>query len=253
MSYWVITNAIAAWLIPPGCLLLLAAWGLLRIRKHPRSGKTLLTLALLGLWAFSTPWVARTLLSVLEPAPADPLQALPAQAIVVLGGGKYHAPPEYGSTDTVDGATLVRLRYAAHLHRLTGKPILVSGGNPDGSPISEAQAMKAVLENEFKTPVVWTEGASANTLENARASFSLLKAQGISRVYLVTHAWHMRRSQYVFTAAGFAVVPAPTAFSTNYGFSLLDCLPRAHALRQSSVFFHEVIGLVWYRLKSALR
>ena len=250
MSSWIITNAIAAWLLPPGCLLLLAAWGVLRLRKHPRSGKALLTLALLSLWILSTPWAARTLLGVLEPLPADPMQAPPAQAIVVLGGGKYHAPPEYNSADTVSSATLVRLRYAAHLHRLTGKPLLVSGGSPEGSPISEAQAMKAALENEFKTPVKWTEDASSTTLENARASFNVLKAQGITRIYLVTHAWHMPRSQRAFTEAGFSVVPAPTAYATHFKFTILDGLPRADALHQSSVFFHEVIGLVWYRLKS---
>ena len=252
MSYWVIVNTVAAWLIPPGCLLLLAAWGLLRLGNHPRSGKTLITLAVLGVWVFSMPWVARTLLGTLESAPADPLQAPPAQAIVVLGGGKYHAPPEYGGTDTVNGASLVRLRYAAHLHRLTGKPILVSGGSPEGSPISEAQALKATLENEFKIPVKWTEDASANTLENARASFNLLKSQGVSRIYLVTHAWHMPRSQRVFTEAGFSVVPAPTAYSTSFGFTVLDCLPQAYALRLSSAFFHEILGIAWYRLKSIL-
>lgn len=251
MSSWIITNAIAACLLPPGCLLLLATWGLLCLRKHPRSGKALVMLALLSLWMLSTPWIARTLLGILEPVPADPLQAPPAQAIVVLGGGKYHAPPEYGA-DTVNSAALVRLRYAAHLHRLSGKPLLVSGGSPDGSAISEAQAMKATLENEFKTPVRWTEDASATTLENARASFNILKAQGITRIYLVTHAWHMPRSQRVFSEAGFSVVPAPTAYATHFKFTLLDCLPRADALYQSSVFFHEVIGLIWYRLKSLL-
>jgi uncharacterized SAM-binding protein YcdF (DUF218 family) len=251
MSTWVITNAVAAWLLPPGCLLLLVAWGLLRMRKYPRSGNVIVTLALLTLWVFSTPWTGRTLLGLLETA-VDPLRAPPAQAIVVLGGGKYSAPPEYGYTDTVDAATLVRLRYGAHLHRLTGKPLLVSGGSPEGSPISEAQAMKDVLENEFGTPVKWLEDASANTKENASSSFGLLRAQGITRIYLVTHAWHMPRAQRVFIEAGFTVVPAPTAFTTNYGVTLLDALPSAAALRLSSVFFHEVIGLVWYRLKSLL-
>jgi uncharacterized SAM-binding protein YcdF (DUF218 family) len=118
--------------------------------------------------------------------------------------------------------------------------------------MSEAQAMKTVLEHEFKAPVTWMEDASANTLENARASFKILKAQGITRIYLVTHAWHMPRSQRIFEASGFAVVAAPTAFSTSHGFTLLDCLPQAYALRQSSVFFHEIIGLIWYRLKSLL-
>ena len=251
MSSWIITNAVAVWLLPPGCLLLLAAWGLLRLRRHPRSGKTLIVLALLSLWLLSTPWAARTLLGLLEPAPADPLQAPPAQAIVVLGGGKYYQAPEYGG-DTAGGATMVRLRYAAHLHRLTGKPVLVSGGSPEGSPVSEAQTMKAALENEFNIPVAWTESTSTNTLENARASFDMLKTQGIARIYLITHAWHMPRSQRVFTQAGFTVVPAPTAYATQYQFTLLDCLPHADALHQSSRFFHEIIGIVWYRLKFAL-
>lgn len=249
MPIWVITNAIAAWLLPPGCLLLLAAWGLLRLRKYPRSGKALLAIALLGLWALSTPWIARTLLGLLEGAPTDLQQAPLTQAIVVLGGGKYHTAPEYGA-DTVGSGTLVRVRYAAHLHRLTGKPLLVSGGSPEGSAISEAQTMKAVLESEFKIPVAWMESASNTTQENARASYNLLKAQGITRIFLVTHAWHMPRAQRVFAEAGFTVVPAPTAYATQFGFTLLDCLPRAEALHQSSVFFHEVIGIVWYRLKS---
>ncbi len=252
MSSWIITNTLGAWLLPPGCLLLMAAWGLLRLRKHPRSGKALVTLALLSLWLLSTPWLSRTLLGLLESAPADPLQAPPAQAIVVLGGGKYHSAPEYGGIDSVSSPTLVRLRYAAHLHRLSGKPVLASGGSPEGSPTSEAQTMKATLENDFKTPVTWTESASATTRENARASFNVLNAQGITRIYLVTHAWHMPRAQRVFSEAGFSVVPAPTAYTTHFKFTILDCLPRAGALHQSSVFFHELIGLVWYRLKSLL-
>ena len=251
MSSWVITNAIASWLIPPGCLLLLAAWGWLRLRRHPRSGKVLIVLALLSLWVLSAPWTARTLMGLLEPAPADPLQAPPAQAIVVLGGGKYHHAPEYGG-DTSGGATLVRLRYAAHLHRLTGKPILVGGGSPEGSAVSEAQTMKSALENEFNVPVKWMESASNNTLENARTSFDVLKAQGITRIYLVTHAWHMPRSQRAFADAGFTVVPAPTVYVTRHQFTLLDCLPQAEALHQSSRFFHEILGLVWYRLKSLM-
>ena len=250
MSIWIITNAIAAWLIPPGCLLLVAAWGLLCLRKHPRSAKVLLALAFSALWLLSTPWTARTLLRALETPPIDLANAPVAHAIVVLGGGKYALPPEYGGTDTVGASSLVRLRYAAYLHRATGKPLLVSGGSPEGGTISEAQAMKAALENDFKVPVTWTENTSNNTFENARAIFATLKTQGITRIYLVTHAWHMPRSQRAFTSAGFTVVPAPTAFATSHGVTLLDCLPHADSLRQSSQFFHEVIGLAWYRLKS---
>ena len=250
MNSWVITNAIAAWLIPPGCLLLLAGWGVLRLRRHPRSGKALIVLSLAALWALSTPWLSRTLLQALEPEPADPLRAAPAQVIVVLGGGKYYTPPEYGAVDTVSEPTLARLRYAAWLHRQTGKPILVSGGAPEGSAISEGQAMKATLENEFKVPVAWTEGKCFNTFENAHASRATLKPLGIDRVYVVTHAWHMPRSKSIFIKAGFDLVPAPTQFATNFRLTILDFRPYAPALADSSYFFHEIIGLVWYRLKS---
>ena len=250
MTYsWFLINLIKAWLVPPGCLILLAAWGVLRLRAHPRSGKALIVLSLAALWALSTPWLSRTLLQTLEPKYVDPLLAAPAQAIVVLGGGKYYNAPEYGM-DTVSEPTLQRLRYAAWLHRKTGKPVLVSGGETEGSPVSEAQAMKSVLENELGTPVKWTEGASDNTLENAHASRAMLAPLGINRVYVVTHAWHMPRSQWIFAKAGFDVVIAPTIYATNYRLTPLDFRPYASALRDSSHFFHEIIGLAWYRLKS---
>jgi len=153
----------------------------------------------------------------------------PADAIVVLGGGTYFNAPEYGGIDTVGDGSLLRLRYAARLQRETGKPILVTGGKPLGNASSEAQQMKAVLEKEFNVPVQWAEDASDNTLENARYSYQLLQKTGIKRIYLVTHAWHMPRSAMAFQAAGFEVIPAPTAFTTRFRTDLLSFVPDAKA------------------------
>lgn len=251
MNFWLITNGIAAWLLPPGCLLLLGAYACWRCRRHPHVGIALWVFTLCALWILSMPWFSIMLLRTLEPAASDPLRAAPAQAIVVLGGGQYHAAPEYGA-DTANGATLVRLQYAAYLHRQTGKPILVSGGSPEGSNKSEAQLMKAVLENDFRTAVSWAEAGSNNTQENARASRALLAPLGINRIYLVTHAWHMPRAHHVFRAAGFDVVPAPTQFATRFRLTALDFMPQAYALHNSSHYFHEIVGLAWYRIKSAV-
>ncbi len=192
MNSWLISNAIAAWLLPPGCIVLLATCAVWCRRKHLRSATTLATLSLAALWGLSTPWFAQVLLNTIEPAPADPLRAAPAQAIIVLGGGQYHGAPEFAS-DTVNEATLARLRYAAYLQRKTGKPVLVSGGSTHYSRNAEAVVMKAVLENEFRIPVAWTESVSNNTFENARASRAVLAPLGIHRVYVITHAWHMAR------------------------------------------------------------
>ncbi len=247
---WFAVNFISAFLLPPLNLLLGALTGLLLLRTYPRLGRVLLAVSIALLWLCSTPYFAEGALRLLESEiKAVDTRMQPAEAIVVLGGGTYFHPPEYGS-DTVSEATLVRLRYAAKLQRETGKPLLVTGGKPLGNALSEAQQMRAVLEQEFGVPVRWAEGASDNTLENARLSYGMLQKEGIKRIYLVTHAWHMPRSIMVFRAAGFDPVPAPTAFTTRYRIGLLRFMPSAGALHDSKIFMHEVIGLLWYRLRT---
>lgn len=249
---WLITNAIAALLAPPGSLLLLAAVGaLLAVMRRPRAGRALVALSLIALYALSTPFVGDGLLGSLEPAPRNLLADRSGQAIVVLGGGTYFSAPEYGH-DTVRSSTLVRLRYAAHLHRALDKPVLVTGGAPRGNAGSEAEQMQQVLQHDFRVPVQWTERRSNNTLENARLSYRVLDAAGVRRVYLVTHAWHMPRARLAFERAGFAVIPAPTGYTTRHKLTALDFLPDADALYRSNRFFREVIGIGWYHLRFLL-
>lgn len=247
---WLATNIIAALLLPPLNVLLLALAGLLLWRKRPRIAFASAGSAFLLLWLCATPFVAEMLLHTLED-PAHPLDksGAPAEAIIVLGGGTYFNAPEY-SGDTVSDGTLQRLRYAAKLYREFAKPLLLSGGTPRGNSQSEASLMKQVLQEEFNTPVKWLEEQSDNTLASARYSFQLLQQAGISRVYLVTHAWHMPRAARAFQAAGFEVVAAPMAFTTRYQTDLLAFMPSAIALKDSAIYFHEMIGLLWYRLKS---
>lgn len=247
---WFLTNLISAFLLPPLNLLVLGLIGLWLWHKRPFIARTLLTMSIALLWLFSTPFFAEMLMHSLEGAPFANNTSKPAAgAIVVLGGGTYFNAPEYGG-DTVSEAALVRVRYAAKLHRETGLPILVTGGKPLGNSLSEAQQMKQVLEQEFHVPVKWTEDESSNTTENAQFTKQILQTEQLKRVYLVTHAWHMPRAVLAFHAAGMEVIPAPTAFATHHAIGFLDFLPSAYALRDSRVFLHEFIGLFWYQLKS---
>lgn len=247
---WFITNLISAFLLPPLNLVIVAAIGLLLRHKRPLLARILLGTSVALLCLLSTPFFAGMLLRSLEGEPRVVDTSKPtADAIVVLGGGTYFHAPEYAG-DTVSEASLLRIRYAAKLYRETGKPILVTGGKPLGNAISEAQQMKLVLEQEFKVPVQWAEGGSDNTLENARLSYPILKAAGIKRIYLITHAWHMPRSVRTFQSAGFEVVPAATAYTTSYQTDLLSFIPSAGALGSSRIVMHEMLGMAWYRLKS---
>lgn len=247
---WLVTNLIASFFRPPVDVLLLGSAGLLLWHKRPVVARWLISGSLVLLWLLSTPYVANGLLRALEgvPHPVDPATQ-PAEAIVVLGGGSYYDAPEYGG-DTVSDETLVRVRYAARLERETGKPVLVTGGAPEGNAVSEARQMKDVLEHEFNVPVKWTEDQSRNTAENAAFSYRKLGPLGIRRIYLVTHAWHMPRAVAAFRAAGFEVVAAPTEYARASASRAMDFVPSAKALQNSHWFLHETFGRLWYFLKS---
>ncbi len=245
---WLITNIVAALLLPPLSLIVLLALGMaLLTGRHAVAGKRLVWLAIVMLYLLGTPFLGRGLLATLEPAP--PLHDLgDAQAIVVLGGGVYHDAPEYAG-DNVKSATLERLRYAARLQRLTGLPLLASGGSPEGGE-AESLAMRKALRTDFGLDARWIETASTNTVKNALYTRKILAPLGINRILLVTHAWHMRRARAAFENAGFNVIPAPTIFAKDHALSALDFLPSAQGLLKSRTALHEWLGILWYRLRT---
>ena len=252
---WLITNLVAALLLPPLNGLLPAVLGMALLSRRPRLGRWLLAAGLAMLFLCSLPIVAKVLLQPLEnrypPLPVDQLASLDVDAIVVLGSGRYRQAPEFGEADDVKQLALERLRYGALLARQSGKPLLVTGGRPDGDGATEAEAMAVSLARDFGVAVRWQEGGSNNTRENAEYSAAILLPEGVRRIALVTHAFHMPRSVPVFERAGFSVLPAPTAyFTSRRPASLLDFIPRYEAVRSAGYGLHEWIGLLWYRLRS---
>jgi uncharacterized SAM-binding protein YcdF (DUF218 family) len=236
-------------ILPPLGLFILIAVGWLLARRWRRFGGTIAVLSFLILVTLSLPFTAGWLMYPLQTYPAlDPAGPLPeADAIVILSGDMQPLAPEYG-VDIVGPYTLERVRYGAYLQRRTGKPVLVSGGQvlPRTTPI--AVQMQATLTQEFNVPVRWVEVKSLNTHENAAFSRELLQRDGVSRVLLVTHAWHMRRSMAAFRAVGLEPIAAPTRFirpPTPIG---LDFVPNASSLRASYYALHEWLGLLWYYL-----
>jgi uncharacterized SAM-binding protein YcdF (DUF218 family) len=250
MTVWLVTNLVAAVLLPPLSLVILLATGLVFHRRRPRLAMSLILLSTISLYVLSTPWAGGLLQKTLEiSAPVNPETLRTADAIVVLGGGRRVASAEYGS-DTLNGISLERLRYAAYLHRSSGLPILVTGGKPGGGMLSEGRIMQHVLQSEYGFPTRWIEGAALTTWDNARLSAPLLKAQGIQRIVLVTHAWHLRRAVPLFESQGLSVIPAGIQFSSTRVDSFLDLLPTPAGLRDSAFALHEWLGILWYKLRS---
>lgn len=242
---------------PLGSALMLLVLGLLcRLLRRPRMGTTLTTLAVLWLWACSTPLVAGALTRSLEADwPSTPVAALPAaDLVVVLGGGM--APPRSASGHADLGAAADRYWHAARIQRAGRAPrILVSGGNVwEGRRPSEAEAAAGFLR-ELGVPAdaILEERESRNTRENARFTARLLAAEGWTRVLLVTSASHMGRARATFERAGVAVVPAATDHALGSDApALFGALPDAEALAGTTRALREYLGRLVYRLRGWL-
>ncbi len=241
-----LSHLIAAFMLPPLNGLALLVVGI-SIRKRFQSlSRVLIVVSIVLLWVMATPLFGGFLKKSLEGSPVTQRMINEARAIVVLGGGRDINSPEYGE-DTVGAATLLRLRYAAKLHRDTGLPILVTGGKPDGGTLSEAEVMRRVLTSEFNVSVRWLEDVSVNTNENASLSAVMLKRDGIQTVLIVTQAWHMPRALASFSNAGIKAISAPTSFTSCKKIDLADLLPADYEASRNAL--HEYIGLLWYRLR----
>lgn len=251
------TKFVAALILPPFNIFLIAAFACLLAPRWPRLGRGLLILAFIGGYLVCTPVLTAALLRQLEGAYRGPVnlpvmqaQADKKTAIVVLGGGSYLNAPEYGR-DTASRHTLERLRWAARLHRQSKLPLLVTGGTPLGNNYSEAEQMRDVLVEDFGIPVRWLESRSRNTYESAFNTLEMLHSVSVSRIVLVTHAAHMPRSRLVFEHVGFEVVAAPTGFTTRSPATVLHYLPSARGLEMARDGFHELVGIGWYHLRLA--
>lgn len=253
-------------LTPPGIVIVLLILTLLAYFRKHWLGTGMLVLSTIVLVALSLPGTGQMLLADLQGfakppelvplADTGPLAAVyapkdnlrdPPQAIVVLGANRRPDAPEYDFQDTLGPAGLERVRYAAFLQRKTRAPILVSGGAPGGEAVSEAELMKAVLENEFRASVKWIERESRNTMENAEFSRTLLAEARVKHVYLVTHAWHMRRAARAFESVGIQVTPAPTGFQalTRSERALGAGLPSSWGMHLTSLAIRERLGFYW--------
>ena len=257
MPTTLLANKILPLLVMPlglGLLFLLAGMALRR--------RFLLGIGVLVLWVFSMPVVGEALIRAVEGRSGRvPVSSVPAaDALVVLSGMVVQ----------VDGAPLGewgdasdRFEGAIELFKAGKAPLLVfTAGQlpwqPDAIPEGELLARRALLLGVPKTAILLTAKAG-NTAEEAAAARKLLGVdKSVDRtvetgqrkkIILVTSAYHMRRAVLLFEKAGFWVEPFPVDFQVSNvnRFTVLDCLPDAWALGQSSKALREVIGWAFYR------
>lgn len=237
-------------LMPPLCLLIATPVGVIIAFWWRRTGLAIALISSLLLYACCTRFVSERLLTLVENQvpPASAAALADAQAVVVLSGDVYYG--ERGvAPDDVGPSTLERLRLAASLHRTHPLPILVTGGKDDRSDETSAALMAHALEQDYGIKPRWIEDKSRNTFENGSYSATILKANSITRVIVVTDAWHMPRALWAFAHAGLIAVPAPAErIYLRLRFNPRDFTPDYASFANSFYALHELAGLASYRL-----
>jgi uncharacterized SAM-binding protein YcdF (DUF218 family) len=144
-----------------------------------------------------------------------------------------------------DPETFGRCKHAAWIFRNTPLPVLASGG---ARPPFAADMRELLLKEGVPPEMIWLEDRSQTTHENAVFSARILRQHRVRRIVLVVDAASMPRAAACFRHEGIEVVAAPSKFR-DLSRKLEDWIPGWKAIRGNELTLHEVLGLLWYRLR----
>jgi uncharacterized SAM-binding protein YcdF (DUF218 family) len=227
-------------------------------RQRPRSRWLVAAVVCIGLLAVcSTPFAGFVALGSLEwsyPPVTD--APAPSDTIVVMSGG-VTVDDEEGKQSRLDDASLKRCHFAAQLYHKAGRcRMLLTGGKVDWKapgPTYAAAMRGYLLELGVRPNDIVLEEKASTTYENALYSKPLLQDGGAARIWLVTEASHMNRSERCFRAQGIDVTPAPCDHRAwRHEYSVNSFIPAARGISQVCRAAHEWRGRIWYRLRGRI-
>ncbi len=207
-------------------------------------------LSLLILLISTNPFVGNYLTQKLEfPYKPIPISSIKEnEAVVVLSGGlskvgdKQYSTYEFSDPDRFfAGIDLIKQQKADKLIFTAGQLPWTENWKPEGFILKDKAISLGVPGKILVTAIV------KNTYEESIAVTKLIPNN--SSIILVTSAFHMQRSKYLFENQGFNVTPFPVDFkSSNSEFSFLTFMPSIGSLGLTSIFIRENIGRLYYKI-----
>jgi uncharacterized SAM-binding protein YcdF (DUF218 family) len=224
-------------------LLLLLFVALLAIWRGRRLA--VLIVGFVFFWALTAGWFSAPLLYLAQRGYEQPVEPAfgPRTTLVLLGGGtEFNASrrlvPKGDSPLAIDAtATLY------HECQRAGDVchVIVSGGNPQRHPMSEADNYAPyLLAQGVDASDLTLENQSLDTYQNARNVAKILKPEPKSSVVVITPSYHMRRSMLAFEA--FNLDPQPYSSNTRQPHARL--YPHFEGFIDANTALHELIGTV---------
>lgn len=251
-------DSIEAALNPVGLVwLVLLFLALQSWRRQERLRAAITAAAALLIWiGGATPLHAYLVAHLEEPYLAATVENAPSADVVVVLGGMLASPtPEpYGFT-IVSGAGRIVSGVEA-IRRGKGKVLVFGGGVqkagtdnvPEGVLLEKLVAGWGVVD-----PQVISMPASRTTREEAMRFRALMATNNWRSVILVTSAYHMERSLAAFRREGVRATPVAADYiglpALRAGSVRFRLVPTGAPLKDISIFIHEVLGRVYYRLR----
>jgi uncharacterized SAM-binding protein YcdF (DUF218 family) len=127
--------------------------------------------------------------------------------------------------------------------------ILTMGKMPWSVGIAEGEYLKelAIKYGVSEENIILTDEVQ-NTDQEAKAIKEILTED--AKIILVTSAFHMPRAEKVFKAANINLIPYPVDFQNSKSkTTMMDFIPSAGSLFDTSHFVREMIGRLYYNLK----
>ena len=211
-----------------------------------------IVVALVLLWAASTPVTSNVLMRAIEGWRVRQVtsDAPNADAIVVLSLSIRDVPGKSGAFEVDD---FDRFLGGFDLYKAGKAPLLIFPGGwiasrPNLPLIGDVLIARA---RDFGVPAsaLSTTGKASNTEQEAAGIAELLgvgQSPTIPRILLVTSAYHMSRAKMLFRRAGLEVIPFPVDFQTKLGITPRSFIPNGDALKQTDQALHEIYGRMYY-------
>jgi uncharacterized SAM-binding protein YcdF (DUF218 family) len=232
---YIISKLFTYLFLPPSIFI----WGLIIATIVAKRFKFLFITLGIIFYLLSIKPISNLLLSPLEDIPNSKQKA---DIVVVLSGGS-------NLNDILKSApdAFKRLTYGIILAKQKNIPLIFTGGGINKP--SEADNAKKDIELFEKTfnfrLKTYYENKALDTVENTKYTKELIKKEHLSnKIYLVTSAYHMKRSIIIFKHFGFDVVAKPVGFLVDKTYTFYDFLPNMNFLNYSYKAIHEYFGIL---------
>ena len=213
--------------------------------------RLMVLISLLILLISSNAYVGNYLFSTLEGSykPISMNSINVSDAVVVLSGmisqvGKEeNIKYEWSDPDRFfAGVKLIKNNKSKLLIFTAGQLPWTKEWRPEGDILKD----KAIELGIDKNKILVSETVK-NTYEESLKILQLIPRG--SSIILVTSAFHMKRSKFLFEKQGFKVNPFPVDFKmSNNNSTILDIIPSLGAMSKTSLFIRENIGRLYYKI-----